>query len=112
MAGFQIDVTPLDSTRLVKMVGSADLSAQATLEREINRLAAGRHPLVVLDLSGLTFIASLAVGQLVLLQQGIKNWGGRVVVANPTPEVQTVLVRCRLTEVLPIFASVEDAMKA
>ncbi|MBL8764487.1 MAG: STAS domain-containing protein [Phycisphaerae bacterium] len=112
MAAFSIDETTVGAATVVRLIGSADLSGQAILEHEVNRLAAVHPTLVVLDFSQLTFIASLAVGQLVMLQHAIRRRGGHVRLANPTDDVRTVLVRCKLTDLLPIYPSVQAAAEA
>ncbi|MBL8991670.1 MAG: STAS domain-containing protein [Phycisphaerae bacterium] len=83
---------------------------EAVLERQVNRLTASRPGLVVLDLSGLTFLASMAVGQFVMLARSLKGWGGSVRVATPSNDVRLVLERCRLSDTLPVFPSIDAAL--
>jgi anti-anti-sigma factor len=91
------------------LVGSADLGAEPDLAAAATRISAMHPKHVVVDLSKLTMIASLAVGQLLQMLRGIKNRGGRMTIAAPTPEVRDVLVRCRMHDLVPFVASIEDA---
>ncbi|MDZ4828939.1 MAG: STAS domain-containing protein [Phycisphaerae bacterium] len=112
MADFSIDSVFTESAVVVHLVGSADLSAEAALQREVTRLIAGRHKLVIVDLTNLSTIASLAIGQLLQLQRGLRSWGGCARIVNPNDDIRGVLVRARLTDVFPIHASVQAAIDA
>jgi anti-anti-sigma factor len=53
-----------------------------------------------LDLSGVTYLSSLAVGVLVRFQTHLKSLGGSLKVVNPSEPVKEVLETVRLTELL------------
>ncbi|MCA3005661.1 MAG: STAS domain-containing protein [Planctomycetaceae bacterium] len=90
---------------VVTMSGSADLANEAVLEREVNRLSAGRPGLIILDLSGLTFLASLALGQLLTLHRTVRSYGGSLKLVRPSPLVFAVLHRSKLDMVFEIIDS-------
>jgi anti-anti-sigma factor len=109
MAAFRLDIErELDCT-LLQLFGDADLEAQDALSLAVTRIVATHPRLVILDLSAVTMIASLAVGQILQLYRGLKNRGGSLRLVAPTPDVLDVFVRCRLTELLPVFDSVAAA---
>lgn len=87
---------------VVTISGSADLANVAVLEREVARWSAERPSLIVLDLSGLTFLASLALGQLLTLRQAVRSCGGSLRLVRPSPVVFGVLHRCKLDRVFQI----------
>jgi anti-anti-sigma factor len=53
-----------------------------------------------LDLSGVIYLSSLAIGVLVRFQKQLKSLGGSLKVVNPSEPVKEVLETVRLTEVL------------
>lgn len=110
MTPLQIQTRQAGVAVVVSLVGPADMNNEAALERQVNRLTASRPAVVVLDLAGLTFLASMAVGQFVMLARSLKGWGGSVRVAAPSPQVRLVLERCRLGDTLPAFPSIEEAL--
>ena len=74
---------------IVRVVGEAGISNVAVLERELTKILVLRPPLVVFDLSGLDFIASLGMGALMSFRQGLVRNGGMVRVAAAQPAVLT-----------------------
>jgi anti-anti-sigma factor len=94
---------------VVRVVGDARLGTIAELQRHMTRIVAGHPKKVVLDLSGLQFIASLAMGTLIAFSSSTKGHGGRVLLAGPKGDVMHALLRARVDAVMPIF---DDAKKA
>ena len=76
------------------------------------RLVARRPPLVVVDLSGVTFLSSLAIGALVGLRRDLGRWGGRVKLAAIPPMIYESLKTSRLDTLFEICATVEEAQDA
>lgn len=95
---------------IIELDGAASMSEIDAFSRQTDRLAAARPKLLVLDFSRLTFLASLAIGQVVALSKSVKMHGGRVVIAAPTPDVLSVVQRCNLGAIVPVFATVEEAL--
>lgn len=103
-----IDIRP--AATVVRLEGWAGLAAQADLERAVTRLSAGTHSLLVLDLTQLLGLSSLAVGQLVQLHRAVTLRGGAVRVGGATEDARTVLVRCRMDLLMPLHGSVDEAI--
>lgn len=97
---------------VAKLVGPADLRNIETLTSLCTRLSAARPLLTVLDLSEMSAIGSLGLGQLVALHQTLKNYGLRLILAAPTPRVSDVLKHARLDTFFSISASVDEALTA
>jgi len=76
------------------------------------RLVARRVPLVVVDLSGLTFLSSLAMGALVGFRRDLGRWGGRVKLVAIPPPIYESLEATRLHMLFEICATVEEARAA
>ena len=112
MAGLTISTQQSADVTIVQLGGSASMGEIDAFSRQTDRLAAARPKRLVLDLSGLDFLASLAIGQLVALSKAVKLHGGKVSLAAPKPEVLAVLNRCNLSAILPVFTTLDEALAA
>lgn len=95
---------------VVSLAGSAALASEALLDRELARLAAEQPGLLVLDLSELDLVTSLAIGQLVALAHRLRRRGADAVLAAASRPVLEVLDRTRLRTFFRTFDSVESAL--
>ena len=66
--------------------------------------------LVVLDLSGVPYIASVGLRALMLASKQAKTQGGTLVLAALSPVVQEIFEISRFTLIFPLFPSVRDAL--
>jgi anti-sigma B factor antagonist len=112
MQALSIDVQQRPGATIIRLIGDAGLKGADTLERHATRLSTLRPPLLILDLSELTFIGSLAIGSLVALAHGIKMHGGLTRIAVPEGDVSTALLRCGLDRVIPIVPTLAAALAA
>ena len=76
------------------------------------RVVARRPPLVVVDLSGVTFLSSLAMGALVGFSRDLGRCGGRVKLVGIPPLIYESLKTSRLHTLFEICAAVEEAQAA
>jgi anti-anti-sigma factor len=97
---------------IIKIAGDAGVENIETLERELTKLSAARPPLIVFDLSGLDFIASLGMGALMSFRKGIVRNGGIVRIAAAKPAVLDAFKRAALKELFNTCATVDEALTA
>jgi anti-sigma B factor antagonist len=98
---------------LVTLAGELGLPANTDLLRkELARISARRPPLVVFDLTGLTFMSSLGIGMLAESHRGLRRHGGHIRLSACQPKVVEVLERCRMTRVFEIFENSDAAFGA
>lgn len=90
-----------DSLARVAIAGRLDVVRAAALEVELNRLSARRVP-VVMDLSGVEFLASLVIGQFAVFIRGLANWGCPVVLLSPAPVIEKSLRTTGMDRIAPI----------
>ncbi len=86
--------------------GELDLSTIEKVEQELSRVEADGHDLIVLDLSGLTFLDSTGLRTIVTADQRARRAGRRVVVRRGPDTVHRVFTITRLDERLEM---VDDA---
>lgn len=95
---------------IVRLKGEASVQNVDELERQLRPVVASAAGLVVVDLSGLSFISSLGLGLMVQFDRGIARKGGTVRFAGAQLLVRSVITKSRLDAVLHLCASVEQAL--
>jgi len=106
-----LDVTTQDVDGRVTVVlrGELDLSTVGKVQDELRRVEASSPPLVVLDLSKLTFLDSTGLRCLVTADERAREQGRRIVLVRGPDPVQRVFSITRLEERLEM---VDDASSA
>ncbi len=98
-----------DSVSRVALSGSFDMVAVGEVETKFMVATVSRGKNTIVDLSRMSFIASLGMGVLVSAYKGLKRKGAKIVLLNPQPDVELALGAARLKEILPIAHSEADA---
>jgi len=111
MAILEVTVTDHESYVVLQIKGEARMDLSA-LERQTLRLAARKPALLILDLSELDFMSSLAMGSLVALRRGITTHGGTVKIAGPKTFVLESLRHANLHTLFTIVPTMEEALAA
>jgi anti-sigma B factor antagonist len=92
---------------VVRLVGEADLTTRALAE--VLRAEAEKKPrLFLLDVSGLTFIDSAALHEIVRAHRKLRADGCLLALVSPSPMVARVLQLSGLDQVLSIRASAQE----
>jgi anti-anti-sigma factor len=91
-----------DGRVYVVLRGELDLSTVAKVQEELRRVEASTPPLVVLDLSRLTFLDSTGLRCLITADERAREQGRRVVIVRGPDPVQRVFSITRLEEHLEI----------
>ncbi len=79
------------------------------LREEITKLLSENKKNLVLDLSGVSYMDSAGVGELVSVFTSVKNRGGELKLACLTKKIKDLL---SITQLMTIFDTYEDANKA
>jgi anti-anti-sigma factor len=93
----------------VALRGELDLSTAEKVERELQRIEEDAPPLVVLDLSGLTFLDSTGLRLIVGADQRARQSDRRLVVVRGPATVQRVFSITKLDERLEMVDSAAQA---
>ncbi len=96
-------VVPETKAVVLTISGSADFHNVDTLANACNAIASGKFADVTLDLGGLTFVSSLAIGALVSLQRSVRTSGGVMRLTKVQPAIYQCLHHARLNEVFTII---------
>jgi anti-anti-sigma factor len=108
----QIDHQDLDDVIRVVLVGRLDTAGVGAIEFEYNsRLGTAFKPVIV-DLSGVSFLASLGVRMFISTARVLTARKGRVALYGATPEVAEMIEVTGLGEIVPVAADEAGAIAA
>lgn len=111
MSADRIEVVRDDRGGVV-LAGSLGVASVDALERAVAGLLADRPRRLAIDLAGADFIASIAIGQLMMLAQHVQLHGGRCAVSCAEGDVRDALVRCRVPRIVTLTATRDEAIGA
>lgn len=81
------------------------LKGLSQLRWHLDDLLAGRSPVLVVEISGLSRLSSATLAALLWAQRGCRGRGGRVVLRGPTKRCRDVLVRTGLVDLFSVETS-------
>jgi anti-anti-sigma factor len=97
-------------TRVV-LVGKLDIVGAEKIDTPLATVAGSRGNIVV-DMAGVSFIASIGIRHLVMAAKAVARRSGKLVLLAPNPLVTDVLVTAGLEDLLPIVRSEDEARAA
>jgi anti-sigma B factor antagonist len=108
----KMDVVELDN-QIAKVVlsGRMDIAGAQAVDFQFNTLCGARRKVIV-DLSDVSFMASIGIRTIVLGGKAVTNKGGKIVLLSPQPGVEKVLETTGINTVIPIFKDVAAAAAA
>ena len=95
----------------VALSGRLDIAGAETVALPLATLAGAKQGLII-DMSAVSFIASIGIRHLVSAAKAQSRRGGRLVLLNPTSLVVEVLTTAGLTTLLPIVQTEAEAVSA
>lgn len=105
-------ITQLESSDKITYLllsGSLDIKGVRDIEMDFSRLTSGDKT-VVLDFSGVTFIASLGMRMLLSSAKKLDAEGSKLILHSVSPLVETALNTAGLTTIMPIVKDQPDAL--
>ena len=107
----QIDKTDLgNSVTRLKLAGRLDLNGSAMVEIPLS-LAARNCSRLVVDMSEVSYVASLGVRHLVMAAKALGRDGGKLVLFSVTEPVAEVLTTMGITDIIPMAPSEAAALE-
>jgi anti-sigma B factor antagonist len=95
----------------IKLIGKLDIIGTGEIETKFSGYSSGDNVRLVVDLSEVDFLASIGIRLLMLTAKSVANRGGKMVLLNPIPEVQSVLEITGIPAIIPISSTLESAEK-
>jgi anti-anti-sigma factor len=106
----QVSYQDRDGVRIVLLKGEAGVAEAQELASIMIELAASRPKKLVLDLSLLTFISSLALGEMAALANSLRRFESRLAIAAAAPLIGGAIRRVRLDKSYEVFGSLDAAV--
>ena len=106
----EVEELPGGLTRLV-LTGRIDFAGAQAIEAPMRALAAQRRAVVV-DISGVEFMASMGLRILITFGKIVQAKGGRVALLAPRRNVADVIRVSGVDELIPVYADEGEAMAA
>jgi anti-anti-sigma factor len=107
-----VSVAALDSpagpSTVLRLAGEADATTR-TLHDALEAEAARKPRRLVIDMSGLSFIDSSALGAVIRAHRRLAEAGGTLALACPSDHVARILGLVDIAGVIPVYDSVEEA---
>ena len=105
-------ITQLESTEKIThllLSGSLDIKGVRDIEMDFSSLTSGEKT-VVLDFSGVNFIASLGMRMLLSTAKKLENEGNKLILHSVSPLIETALNTAGLATIMPIVKDQPDAL--
>jgi anti-sigma B factor antagonist len=97
------------SCTVVRLVGEADVTTGALAE-VLDAEAAKKPQLLLVDVSGLEFIDSSALHEIVRIQRELRADGCLLALVAPTQMVTRILQLSGLDRTIPVYANAQEAI--
>lgn len=88
---------------LVKLTGPLDIAGAGEVDMPFSVIS-GKHDKVIVDLAGVTFLASIGIRVLVKAARAVGSRKGRFVVFSPTDDARKVLRSTGIDAIIPVVA--------
>lgn len=111
-ANFDVSRAVRDGIPVLTVRGEIDVSTAPELRERLLEVAENGAPVVVVDLSDVSFVDSTALGVLVSGVKRFRSEGGDLRLVVTQPHISKVLEITGLNDVFAIYATADDAVGA
>ena len=108
---FSVDQLEINGVPVIAVSGEVDLSTAPELRERLLPIVESSPPLVVADLTEVTFVDSTALGVLVSAVKRIRADGGDLRLVVTQPHISKILDITALADVFAVFRSAEEAAR-
>lgn len=107
-----ITITELDhNVTMAALSGRIDIAGALAIDMPLSLIGGSRRA-VVIDLTGVDFMASMGLRSVVMCAKAVLSKGGKVVLLSPQPAVLEVIQFAGIDELIPIHTDAAAAMAA
>jgi anti-anti-sigma factor len=97
---------------VLSLIGMADMTQAPVLNERMMQATEARPHCLIIDLTRLTFLASVSIAALMRYHHECRTWKGSMIIAGANDDVFGTLRRARLNKVFTIVPTLEAAMAA
>ena len=98
--------------RLIKLAGRLDSNGTYSVEVEFIRSCQGENPHILVDLSKVNYISSIAIPMFVNTARSVAHRGGRMGLLSPQRNVLDVLDLVGVPQIIPVYLDLKSARAA
>ncbi len=98
-----------DGIRRIRLRGRMDIAGTESIELPLVVETASEKGFVVIDLTGVEFLASVGIGLLLRSIKALRNRGGEAVLLSSVPVVTLVLETTGIPKVVAVVGDIESA---
>ena len=109
---FTLNIRQADQITLVALSGRLTSFESGTFRDEIQRLLSQGHMNILLNLTGLEYLDSSGIGELVRNYLSVVKKGGAMKVVGLAPKVEEILKVTQLYQVFPEFPDEASALQS
>lgn len=95
----------------VVLAGRLDTTGAGQIDLKFSTIAGARRSIVV-DMSGVSFLASLGIRVLLIGAKAVASKGGKIVLLSPDANVVAVLKSARIDTLIPVVYDLNEALSA
>lgn len=107
----RLQYSDLDSsTRLIKLSGTLDNYGVGDVEIDFVRLCTGDNVCILVDLSRVDYISSIAIPLLINSAKSLARQGGKMALLKPQKAVENVLELTGIPLIIPIYENMQAAV--
>jgi anti-anti-sigma factor len=108
----QITERRIGEAVILDLVGELTYTNRATFKASVERSKASGVRHLILNMQGVRFLDSSALGTLALLTQSLSATRSTMGLLNPQSYVKEILTLANLNQLLPVYYSEEEALAA
>lgn len=101
-----------DGLLCINLEGRLDVDGALAVENRFAFATTTSKENVIVDLSAVTFLASIGIRMLMTAARGKQGRGGKMVMAAAQPAVHKVLLMAGIDQLIPLYDTVEQAQAA
>jgi anti-sigma B factor antagonist len=101
-----------DGIEKISLVGRMDSIGGHDIDNRFKAMVGSRKLLAVVDMSEVSFLASIGIRTLVINARAQSSRGGGMVLASPQPLVAEVLKMAGIDTIIPVYPDVDSAFSA
>jgi anti-sigma B factor antagonist len=110
---WKIDKRYIGDAAVLELVGRLNIGEGSSVLRDrVQELSSGSEPIVILDLSGISYIDSSGIGELVRSFIVLANREKKLLICHPLLKTNDLLQITKLASVFQVFPSVEQALSS
>jgi anti-anti-sigma factor len=94
----------------ITLSGRLDVLGAQAIDLKFTTLTATQKAMVLVDLSDVSFLASLGMRTFLSSAKALANRGGKMILFNPQPNVSSVLESSGLSRLIPVYHVYDEAI--